>query len=267
MKGGVILRLFSGAIVKLEIRHLEKSDYNICQQIFENQQLIWNMPASEAMPVWKLLTIASTGGLLIGAFEKKQNVAHALLTPARDPLSNEAFLYLDMIGVLPEFRSNKLGERMLRLAQEKALQLGYKTIQWTFDPLESANANLYIRKLGAHAIRFYPDYYGPVEASNNAVATDRFWMRWQLYKQKQLRAMLERIIKPDDKIDADYYSSDRLAIEIPRDFQTLIKDDVLRAEMIRYKIRDIFWHLFQSGFIIKAFVSDDNKNYYVAIKD
>ena len=104
----------------LTIRTIDKADYHICRHIVENQQLIWDIPASKAMPFWKLMTLQSTGGLLIGAFDGEKNVGHAMLTPAVDPQTNEFFWYLDMVGVLPDYRNKQIAEKMLCFVKERA---------------------------------------------------------------------------------------------------------------------------------------------------
>ncbi|MBN1479481.1 GNAT family N-acetyltransferase [candidate division KSB1 bacterium] len=249
----------------LSIRIIDKADYALCCFIFENQQRIWEMPAAEAMPVWKLMTLQSTGGLLIGAFDHARIVAHAMLTPAIDVATQDSFLYLDMIGVLPDYRNRKLGEQMLLVAREQARRRGYASIQWTFDPLEAANARLYIGKLGAKAVRFTPNYYGPGDAQN-AAASDRFWLRWDIATPRHNMALPEMIIAPEKNFDLENIQKvERCALEIPNDFRLLCRNEPERATDIRLKTRALFLFLFQKKFVVRGFACLDSKNYYIAV--
>lgn len=250
----------------LSIRIIDKADYALCCFIFENQQRIWEMPAAEAIPVWKLMTLPSIGGLLVGAFDHDHIVGHAMLTPAIDVATQESFLYLDMIGVLPDYRNRRLGEQMLLVAREQASRRGYASIQWTFDPLEAANARLYIGKLGARAVRFYPNYYGPTEDVQNAAASDRFWLRWDIATSRQNITLPDMIITSESNSDLkNIQKVERIALLIPHDFRVLCRDEPERATVIRLKTRALLLSLFRNNFVIRGFTRVDGKNYYIAV--
>ena len=239
-----------------------KPDYDLCRNIFENQLLIWNISPGSAMPIHKLFTLADRGGIVIGAFDQNALIGHAVLIPAYDNQRHESFLYLDMVGVLPDYRNRNLAERMLRLAGEWAQQSDYVSIQWTFDPLESANANLYLKKLGARAVRFYRDYYGP--ATSIAYASDRFWVRWE--KSTAVPAALPKhsislqsqnpIVFPNP--------AQALAISLPPDFRHIIQTEPDRAAMIRLRSREVLSQVFEFGYVIAGFLRAESENYYIA---
>ena len=247
----------------LSIRILEHSDYAICQQIVVNQQLIWDIPAAEVVPFWKLMTLPSTGGVLVGAFDGDNIVGHAMLSPAVDPHSNDPFFYLDMVGVLPVYRNLGLAERMLQRAKAVAGERHISSIQWTFDPLEMANANLYIRKLGAQAVRFYPDYYGPPPEKNPAFCTDRFWVKWNLRAKTRTEKLPATILQFNQMID--FSTVESFAIALPDDFRQLATEQPERAAHIRNSSRFLFTHIFQQGFAIVDFFH--SKNYYIAKRE
>ena len=52
------------------------------------------------------------------------------------------YLHSHMLGVLPEFRRQGLGQRLKLEQRREALARGIGLIEWTFDPLELNNAHL-----------------------------------------------------------------------------------------------------------------------------
>src|SRR5206468_12161665 len=68
----------------------------------------------------------------------------------------------------------------LKWAQrEEALARGVALITWTYDPLQVRNANLNLRRLGASAPEFQPDFYGITTSSlHHGLPTDRLIVHW-----------------------------------------------------------------------------------------
>ena len=66
----------------------------------------------------------------------------------------------DMVAVDPEWQSGNrgvsVGFLLKLLHRQEAMKRGVKTINWTFDPLMSKNANLNVRKLGAGFAEYLP---------------------------------------------------------------------------------------------------------------
>lgn len=240
-----------------------KPDYSLCQKIFENQLLIWNISLGSAMPVHKLFTLEDRGGFVIGAFDQTDIIGHAVLMPAWDSQRHEPFLYLDMVGVLPLYRNQHLAERMVRLAGKRAQELQYASMQWTFDPLESANANLYIKKLGARAVRFHRDYYGL--APTLPQAADRFWVRWEFTSHTIPLNRPERTISLASNEAIGFPKrGEPIAIAVPRDFRDIIQTAPDHAEAVRLRSREVFTPLFQADYTITGFLRAESQNYYIA---
>ncbi len=129
----------------------------------------------DILPPWKIRLTPKLGGEIVVAYADAVPAGFALLTYAVEPIQfGEPYLYLDMVGVVPASQGTKIGERLLTACVSIAAQRGLRSLKWTFDPLEGANANLYIRKLGAVGVAFYPNYYGELSGARHAGApTDR----------------------------------------------------------------------------------------------
>jgi predicted GNAT superfamily acetyltransferase len=83
--------------------------------------------------------------------------------------------------VLPEHQQKGVGVRLKWAQRDEAMARGVALITWTFDPLQARNANLNLRRLGAVAAEFVPDFYGRTTASlHHGMPTDRLIVRWDL---------------------------------------------------------------------------------------
>jgi len=126
------------------------------------------------------------------------------------------FLYLDMVGVMPKWRGASIGERLLHSCWTAAVDRGIPSIEWTYDPLEGANANLYIRKLGAIGVRFYPNYYGDLSGDRHAVGpTDRLWVTMASAPTLRVVAHPEYVLTAGESVVAGM--PDCVGLVIPRD--------------------------------------------------
>src|SRR5207237_2792303 len=84
-----------------------------------------------------------------------------------------------MLGVVAEYRSAGLGRELKLLQRERALAMALDLIEWTYDPLQAANAHLNFSKLGVVAHEYEENVYGdsgsPLHRGN---PTDRFVAEW-----------------------------------------------------------------------------------------
>ena len=72
-----------------------------------------------------------------------------------------------MLAVLPDYRDKGVGYQ-LKIAQYHAVnQQAVRLITWTFDPVESRNANLNIARLGAISRTYKRDNYGEMNDGLN----------------------------------------------------------------------------------------------------
>lgn len=84
-----------------------------------------------------------------------------------------------MAAVLPAYQGLGIGERLKWAQRDAVLAQGIDLITWTYDPLESANAYLNLRKLGAVCNTYLRNVYGNLtDTLNNGLATDRFQVDW-----------------------------------------------------------------------------------------
>ena len=114
------------------------------------------------------------------------------------------------------------------------LTLDINKIFWTYDPLESVNANLYIKKLGGVIFRHLIDYYGSINSKiHSGLPTDRFIVEWSIRSQP----VEDRI---NGQVGHIYDSKDTKNVEIPLNIQELKNKDINAAIDWRMKTRKLF---------------------------
>ena len=132
-----------------------------------------------ATPGHQLIAADSCGGIVIGAFRDRRPVGFSYGFPAH--AGGSVWLHSHQTGVEESCRGRGVGATLKWLQRGLALAAGCALVTWTFDPLRAANANFNFNKLGATAVRYKPDYYGPMPDPLNVDATtDRLWVEWRL---------------------------------------------------------------------------------------
>jgi len=154
------------------------------KELEELQMKIWGFKDTlDIIPAEFLSRTARRNGLIAAAYDPEGvPVGFTICYPARDEATGKASLHLDLVGVMDGYRHARLGEKLMAYIATKAESAGISLITWTYDPLEGANANLYLKKCGAVATKFKPNVYGEISADlyTPGSRTDRFWVEWRL---------------------------------------------------------------------------------------
>lgn len=127
---------------------------------------VWGLDPIDAVPTNIMHTIAMNGGVVIGAYIGEQLVGMSLALPLF--CEGEWVLWSHMVGVHPEYRGQGIGFNLKQAQRRWALNHGYETMRWTFDPLQRGNANFNIRHLGAYSRKYHINLYGDMTDDINA---------------------------------------------------------------------------------------------------
>jgi predicted GNAT superfamily acetyltransferase len=267
--------------VTYDIRILESPEE--MEAVVDLQRLVWPGDDLEILPVHMLRAAVHNGGLVIGAFSQGRLVGFVFGFPGFEttPQGMHLIHASHMAGVHPEFRDAGLGFRLKRAQWQLARRQGIGRITWTYDPLQSRNANLNITKLGAVCKTYIPNYYGRMRDELNAgVPSDRFQVDWWVDSHRVRRRLGA---KPPNKLDLAHYldagapfvnqthlnsaglahpvgiepappGSPLLLLEIPADIQAIrAVDQALSIEWSTH-IRRLFVDLFDQGYLVTDFV-------------
>ncbi len=155
----------------------DRADYEACILL---QRAVWGLQDIEITSAIQMIATTHAGGMVqIAEAPDGQAIGFAYAFPALR--GGVPHLHSDMLGVLPEHRKRGVGVGLKWAQREEALARGITLITWTYDPLQARNADLNLRRLGAVATEFLPDFYGITTASlHHGLPTDRLLVRWEL---------------------------------------------------------------------------------------
>ena len=229
----------------VEIRHLKTTEeFEACEKL---QRRVWAMPDDlGVVPLHLLVSAQRNGGLVLGAFDHDTLAGFLFGYPG---LTSDGRLKhcSHMMGVAPELQSHGVGYRLKLEQREFALAQGCDLVTWTFDPLESRNARLNIRKLGGVCRTYIRDFYGPMDDGlNRGLPSDRFQVEWWIASERVARRVAGPAAGGTDEAELPWLTSTgqvapgtvvvgedpaRVWVEIPVDYQAIrASDSVLSAE-------------------------------------
>jgi predicted GNAT superfamily acetyltransferase len=152
-----------------------------CRQVAALEKTVWGYTdAEDVVPPPVLIVSIKRGGILIGAFgETGEMNGFVYSIPAiKDGRPTQ---WSHMLGVVPTARSSGLGTRLKIAQRARALEMGIDLVEWTYDPLQAANAHLNFAKLGVVAAEYEENIYGASSSPlHSGTPTDRLIAEWHL---------------------------------------------------------------------------------------
>ena len=269
----------------IQIRLLESvDDFHRAEAL---QRAVWPGSELDVVPLHVLTTVAHNGGLVLGAFDGERLVGFAwgfLATDDADP-DRPALARLKycshMMGVHPDYRDAGIGHRLKLAQREHVMGQGVRLITWTYDPLESRNANLNIARLRAICRRYLREIYGLMQDGLNAgLPSDRFQVEWWITSQRVKLGLAEEPARRPLTLDSITaagativnpcrFADDGLPrlparfadpgvglalVEVPADFQTTKLANRPLAQEWRLRTREVFEGLFRRGYYVIDFL-------------
>jgi predicted GNAT superfamily acetyltransferase len=226
--------------MKPEIEIRECADVNELTECVRLQREVFALPEIEISPVRHFIVTRQAGGFTLGAFAGEKLVGFVLSVAAF--FGNEKFFYSHMTAVTKDFQSSGIGARLKWAQREQSLKRGVNFIKWTFQPVQARNAFFNLEKLGAVVRRYEPNFYGTdYSTSGNhnkrvGLDSDRLFAEWHLESRK-----VERLANGEDFVDANKAVK---AIEIPVDWNSLVKENPEKAVAEQTRVREEFQSAF-----------------------
>ncbi|MBD3225113.1 MAG: GNAT family N-acetyltransferase [Caldithrix sp.] len=141
---------------------------------------IWGLDDLEMIPSHMYIATDHCGGQMLCAYMDQQPVGFVYGFPGIDE-KNKAYFYSHNLGVLKEYRNRGIAFLLKVELRSRLLRSGFKTVKWTYEPLDSKNAYAYIRKLGCVSNTYFKNYYGEMrDAINKELPSDRLLMEWPI---------------------------------------------------------------------------------------
>lgn len=242
-----------------------------CQEVAALEKTVWGYTdAEDVVPPPVLIVSVKRGGILLGAFDDGGRMRGFVYSmPAMK--DGRPTQWSHMLGVMPELRAAGLGARLKLAQRQAALDLGLDLVEWTYDPLQAANAHLNFAKLGVVAEQYEENLYGESSSPLHAgTPTDRLVAEWHLrepHVERRIAALggptsRDRsvagapVINPSRPWEpwlqpgpADLSIDERrVLLEIPVGFSEMLARDPQLAHDWRLSTREIFQHYFAQGY-------------------
>jgi predicted GNAT superfamily acetyltransferase len=251
---------------RIKVRLLKTLDeYRTCERI---QMKVWGGLAVGS----ELLSVTQKyGGAVVGALAGRRVVGfiYAFLARRHGTLIH----WSHMMAVEEGYRDKGLGLRMKLAHRRVALAQGIKSICWTYDPLQSRNATLNIRRLRARAEEYIPDCYGRFQSLiEKGLPSDRLVVNWSLTAPAAPRRSDERLISSSQdcslvnetrRNDSGFLENRRirfglrerlLRVEIPANTDDMRRHARPLARKWRLETRRIFLNYFHAGYRVLDFL-------------
>ncbi len=247
----------------------------------------WQEPPFEWVPPHCLQALDGIGGSTLAAYVSIEGRPRLVGMVCEMPAFAWAegairpFLYSHLMAV----DGLSVGHELKKLQRREALGRGLFTIRWTYDPLQSLNANINIRKCGATCRTYKRGAYTLV-GINAGVDADRFYVTWEL-DQERVRGRMEGgsrawldaqdvrlrdLLPTTPRVNRTAVDPDEptfrlsveenlalegpvLAVEIPVNFQAMIDRACdTHARPWREHTRRLFEAYFDRGYAVSEFV-------------
>ena len=255
------------------------------QAFIELEQKVW--PGVEPMRSDMLLIVKKSGGLVLGAFEVSSGKMVGLLFGFIGMTPEGRFKHTShFVGVDPEYRDQQIGYRLKLAQREHVLAQGIDLITWTFDPLQSRNAYLNLRKMGVVCRIYWLEFYGEMPDRLNAgVPSDRLEPEWHIASDRvaqrltgvadlpslsDLRAAGVQVVNPVPSgpltippTGVRPLEGQQLLIQIPSHFQEIKQADIGLACAWREHTRGLFRAAFAAGYTAVDFLHEGGDSYYL----
>ena len=244
----------AAAAAGVEIRLLKDlAGQNLARELFDQ---VWSTDGETQVTSNLMQALVHNGSYVSGAFIGSRFVAAAFAFPGRDE-HGHLHLHSHMAAVLDDVRDRGIGAALKWHQRAWAIEAGYDTITWTFDPLVRRNARLNLLKLGVHVSDYYQDFYGDMaDALNAGDATDRVMARWELLSERTVRAAAftnglgpdlipseaswSLTIENDEPvIHLSTAKSDALVVALPADIIAIRTKDPQKASRWRIAVRSV----------------------------
>ena len=241
-----------------------------CRAVAALEREVWGYTdAEDVVPPPVLIVSVKRGGILLGAFDAAgamQGFVYSIPAVKHGQLTQ----WSHMLGVVAAAREQGLGLRLKLAQRDYARRMGVTLIEWTYDPLQAANAHLNFTRLGTVVEEYEENIYGDSSSPlHRGTPTDRFVAEWHLdapHVERRLApgglglvrdASLGQapLVNPSVEGDrlrpgrADVTLGDRrVLVEIPTGFSQLQVEDPSLALEWRMASRAIFQTYFARGY-------------------
>lgn len=239
------------------------AEYDECVRI---ERETWGDQFTEQASATILRIAQEVGGVTAAAFDATGRILGFVfgLTGVRN---GELAHWSDMLAVRPEAQHLGIGTRLKQYQRDLLLEIGVRTMYWTYDPLVSRNAHLNLVRIGARVLEYRINYYGENTGSvvHAGLGTDRFIVAWNLAhapgeedvsdQPLPSDAPIVNAARPGTGIPVIHGLPDvpAVRIAIPKDIFAVLARDPAIAAAWRNTTRRALSHYLDAGYRVSTF--------------
>lgn len=165
------------AIKDFHLRRLNKpEEYRAAEEV---HRLAAGLGDEAPLAASLLRAAQDQGGLVVGAFADIHLAGFAAGFLGWD--GSSLYHYAHLVAVRPEYQNHRVGFRLMTFQRDEVIGQGLASVRWTFDPLHSRQAFLFLRRLGATIDGYLVHYFGQLATDlDRGSETDRVRAIWTL---------------------------------------------------------------------------------------
>jgi predicted GNAT superfamily acetyltransferase len=232
----------------MEIECKELDSFKQFEELSKLQREIWKLSDLDIISTITLKALSMKYplmGLVMGAFVDEKIVGFVICVPTRETST----LYGLIMGILPEYQKQDIGNKLGIKILEKCLKQGINKICWTFDPLDCVLGHLYLNKWGAVAVKYEKDCYQLVDEQNSKIPQDRFIVDCNLNsnrvierinKKIELVSLKEAMLHYPVACEDSFPDSLNVLVKIPNNFTKAKISNPETALIQRIQTRTVF---------------------------
>ena len=235
----------------IEIRECNTIDE--FEQCITLQRDVFGFPDIEVSPRRHFIVSRSSGGWVLGAYVGQELIGFVHQMSAVSGV--DVYGYSHMLAVQKSYQNKGVGARLKWAQRARAVAEGRSIIRWTWEPVQARNAHFNLNRLGvivrSYAVNFYgTDYSVPRNELESApgLDSDRLFAEWELRSER-----VETLAR-GEKLQAR--AAPAAFIEIPANWNGLIKDDAAGARREQLRVRREFENAFAEGLVCSGFERD-----------
>ena len=228
----------------MEIKELDQMPQ--MHELAELFATIWGRPGEPPLDSSTLQALSHSGNYVAAAYSGNRIVGGLIgWLGGRPP--DDLHLHSHVLGVLPDSEAHGVGFQLKQHQRTWCMDRGVASIEWTYDPLVRRNAHFNLVKLGADAVEYLVNFYGPMDDGiNTGEESDRILVRWNLQSEKAAAAAAGRPheLGPD---------AGALLVPVPGDIVAIRRDDPELARRWRHQLREALGGAMSRGYRVTGF--------------
>jgi len=230
----------------MEIKELDNMPQ--MHELAELFATIWGRPGEPPIDSSTLRALSHSGNYVVGAFSEERMVGGLIGWLGGHP-PGDLHLHSHVLGVLPDREAHGVGFQLKQHQRTWCMDRGVTSIEWTYDPLVRRNAHFNLVKLGADAVQYLVNFYGPMDDGiNTGEESDRVLVRWNLQSEKAAAAAAGHPLEFRPNAGA-------LLVPVPGDIVAIRRDDQELARRWRHQLREALGGAMSRGYRVTGFSS------------